>query len=103
MADFRFEFLWDTECYEKIINVCFGGEAPENFRNFNSIWPPGANLTMEDVFIIIITISNFCRDDHMCGPYVWNKLPYNIRTCNDITSFKKLLKYHLFSNAFAEY
>ena len=61
MADSRFEFLfyWHTECYEKIIVACFEGEAPENFENFNLNWPPGANLTMEDVFIIIITISNF--------------------------------------------
>ena len=35
-----------------------------------------------------------------CGPNIWNNLPYHLRTCNNILQFKKLLKTHLFKEAF---
>ena len=37
-----------------------------------------------------------------CGPSIWNNLPYSVRTCNNILQFKKLLKTHLFREAFEE-
>ena len=40
------------------------------------------------------------RGFSFCGPQVWNKLPYDIRTCNEISKFKKQLKHHLFSVAY---
>ena len=44
------------------------------------------------------------KQTHRCfsqaAPSVWNTLPYNIRSCNDINVFKKNLKTHLFDIAF---
>jgi len=34
------------------------------------------------------------------APTLWNKLPHDIRTCSNLTSFKSKLKTHLFSEAF---
>ena len=34
------------------------------------------------------------------GPHVWNDLPFSIRNCPDIHSFKKSLKHHLFVKNF---
>jgi hypothetical protein len=40
------------------------------------------------------------RGFSFCGPQVWNKLPYDIRTCNEVSKFKEKLNYYLFSEAF---
>ena len=34
------------------------------------------------------------------GPRVWNALPTEIRSCNNLTSFKQKLKTHYFQQAF---
>ena len=63
--------------------------------------------TDKDYFLLNIpSVPHYRRTERsfsFCGPNVWNKLPYNLRTCNEISIFKKLLKHHLFSKAFSEY
>ena len=34
------------------------------------------------------------------APRIWNNLPYDIRTCYDISKFKNELKTHYFNKAF---
>ena len=36
------------------------------------------------------------RSFSVCGPKIWNKLPYNIRNCSNLARFKRELKTHLF-------
>lgn len=58
----------------------------------------------EDYFLLDVPkIPNYCRTDRSfsyAAPAVWNLLPYELRTCNNIVEFKKLLKTHLFNNVF---
>ena len=37
---------------------------------------------------------------HISAPYLWNKLPHNLRSTQSTTSFKSLLKTYLFTIAF---
>ena len=49
------------------------------------------------------SVPNLVRTERgfsFCGPSIWNNLPYCVRTCNNILQFKKLLKTHLFREAF---
>ena len=49
------------------------------------------------------SVPNLVRTERgfsFCGPSIWNNLPYSVRTCNNILQFKKLLKTHLFREAF---
>ena len=49
------------------------------------------------------SVSNLVRTERgfsFCGPSIWNNLPYSVRTSNNILQFKKLLKTHLFREAF---
>ena len=38
---------------------------------------------------------------HISAPYLWNKLPHNLRSTQSTTSFKSLLKIYIFTIAFA--
>ena len=57
-----------------------------------------------DYFLLNVPpIPNYKRTDRSfcyAAPSVWNNLPYNMRTCTDISIFKKQLKTFLFERAF---
>ena len=40
------------------------------------------------------------RSFYYAAPNVWNALPYELRSCNELQNFKKLLKTHFFKIAF---
>ena len=47
--------------------------------------------------------SNFSRTEAAfchAGPKVWNKLPFNVRSINEVGRFKSALKTHFFNLAF---
>ena len=58
----------------------------------------------DDFYLIKIPPSpHFYRTESAfshCGPRIWNKLPYQLRSLSDIESFKKELKTHYFNIAF---
>ena len=58
-----------------------------------------------DYFLLSVPcISNYNRTERSfkyAGPSVWNRLPYHVRTCNDINEFKSKLKTYLFTEAFS--
>ena len=58
----------------------------------------------QDFFLLDVPpIPNLKRTERSfkyCAPEVWNKLPYELRTCPEITMFKQKLKTHLFTEAF---
>ena len=88
---------------------CINNIAPDYLKKCISIKDqPLKQLRTDDDYFLLSTpsVPHYNRTERgfsFCGPYVWNKLPYNIRTCNEISNFKRLLKYHLFSEAFSEY
>ena len=61
--------------------------------------------TEEDYFLLETPSVPHCkrteRGFSFCGPKVWNNLPYDVRTCSDMSAFKKKLKSHLFMKAFS--
>ena len=68
------------------------GQPNHSFRHENDFFlldfPPMPNMKQTH------------RSFSYAAPSVWNTLPYNIRSCNDINIFKKNLKTHLFDIAF---
>ena len=58
----------------------------------------------EDYFLLNVPpIPNYKRTDRSfsyASPSVWNSLPYHLRTCSNISLFKKQLKTFLFEQAF---
>ena len=60
--------------------------------------------TDKDYFLVKIPpVSNLYRTERSfsyCGPFVWNNLPYELRTLSSIDIFKKGLKTYLFKKAF---
>ena len=60
--------------------------------------------TDDDYFLLNVpSAPNYCRTERsfsQCGPFVWNRLPYDLRTETDIVTFKKKLKTYLFTEAF---
>ena len=40
------------------------------------------------------------RSFYYAAPNVWNALPYELRSCNELKTFKRLLKTHFFKIAF---
>ena len=88
---------------------CINNIAPDYLKKCISIKDEPLKLlrTDKDYFLLNIpSVPHYRRTERsfsFCGPNVWNKLPYNLRTCNEISIFKKLLKHHLFSKAFSEY
>ena len=88
---------------------CINNIAPEYLKKCIRIkdQPLKQLRTENDYFLLSVpSVPHYNRTERgfsFCGPYVWNKLPYNIRTCNEISNFKRLLKHHLFSEAFSEY
>ena len=40
------------------------------------------------------------RSFYCCSPHLWNNLPTDIRLCNNLSTFKRMLKTHLFEKAY---
>ena len=57
-----------------------------------------------DYFLLEVpNVSNYRQTERafsFAAPILWNKLPYDIRTCSDINKFKKDLKTYYFNMAF---
>ena len=60
--------------------------------------------TCNDFFLLQVpSVTKFKRTERgfsFCGPYVWNRLPYELRTLTNIDVFKSKLKTWLFKEAF---
>ena len=64
------------------------------------------SLRMDDDFFILDVppapkLLRTERSFKHCAPKVWNKLPYEVRTCSEVSTFKKKLKTFLFEEAFS--
>jgi hypothetical protein len=85
---------------------CINNMAPDYLTKCIKVkgQPTKCLRTEEDYFLLETpSVPNYRRTERcfsFCGPAVWNCLPYDIRTCNDMLVFKKKLKSHLFIKAF---
>ena len=85
---------------------CINNTAPDYLRKCVSIKSqPAKQLRTDNDYFLLKTpsIPFYKRTERgfsFCGPRVWNRLPYNLRTCNNILKFKKQLKHHLFTETF---
>lgn len=85
---------------------CLNNIAPPYLAKYLTLKPQPSKMirTESDYFLLEtphISASNktqrsFCH----AAPVVWNKLPYKIRTCENVEKFKVYLKTHLFKVAF---
>ena len=85
---------------------CLNNIAPSYLRACISVKDePLKTLRTDQDFFLLKTpsVTNLVRTERgfsFSGPYVWNNLPYELRTCCDINQFKKSLKTYLFKEAF---
>ena len=85
---------------------CLNNIAPSYLRACISVKDePLKTLRTDQDFFLLKTpsVTNLVRTERgfsFSGPYVWNNLPYELRTCCDINQFKKSLKTFLFKEAF---
>ena len=86
---------------------CINNIAPDYLKKCVSVKSqPSKQLRTDSDYFLLTTPSvpfykRTERGFRFCGPHIWNKLPYDIRTCNNISNFKKKLKHHLFNKAFS--
>jgi hypothetical protein len=73
---------------------CINGLCPSTVTDLITLRNVEANLLVEPNF----QSSYGRRSFSYCAPKYWNCLPLNIRTSDNLTSFKRMTKYLLFNN-----
>ena len=82
------------------------GTAPLYLSKLLQVYTPSRTLrSSSDTRLLTVTVSvnRYKRKQYgfrsfaRYGPHIWNDLPYSVRHCETISSFKNKLKTHLFS------
>ena len=80
------------------------GQAPEYLKELIVPYRPARVLRSADANLLVVPPSRLysCGDRSFmfAGPSLWNLLPGSIRAAETLQGFKKLLKTHLFLQAF---
>lgn len=90
-----------------LVFKCINNIAPSYLQELLRIRDPKNNaLRADDDYYLLLqpSIPSLRMSDNAfsyCGPRIWNNLPYVIRSCNALTSFKSRLKTHFFKLAFS--
>ena len=86
---------------------CINNIAPDYLKKCIKVKEQPTRLLRndKDYFLLNVPspIPNYKRTDRSfsyASPNVWNSLPYHLRTCSNISLFKKQLKTFLFQQAF---
>ena len=85
---------------------CLIGMAPAYLCDLINCYRPPRTLRSNTDLIGTLALKRFKRLKHggrafsSVAPELWNKLPYNIRNAETVTSFKSMLKTHLFKDFF---
>ena len=78
---------------------------PSYLKDLITIYKPTRNLrSSADKFLLAKPFKNLKfghKSFHFSAPTVWNELPFEIRTCTNLYSFKKMLKTFYFKKAFS--
>ena len=80
------------------------GLAPQYLSDLFQSYTPARSLRSSDQGLLTVPVSRTRtygdRSLQSAGPHLWNKLPSEMRTVPDLTSFKSYLKTYLFHEAF---
>ena len=84
---------------------CLNDTSPIYLRQFLERYIPGRTLrSSKDKTVLRVPFKKYKFYGHrsfdFIGPYVWNRLPQNLRNAKSLSVFKKDLKTHLFKQAF---
>ena len=88
-----------------IVFKCINNLAPLYLQKMLTLYQPNRALrSSNDKFILEKPKYNYTsyggRSFPFYGPFVWNSLPFNLRSMNNIDTFKRNLKHHYFLQAF---
>ena len=89
----------------KLLLLCFKaqhGLAPSYLKDAIVPCKPGRSLREKHLLVVPPTKLKTCGDRsfNKAAPLLWNGLPLNIRCCDKLDMFKRLLKTHLFTIAY---
>ncbi len=77
---------------------------PVYISNLLERYTPNRDLRSEDMCLLAVPKSRLStigdRAFSVCGPYLWNKLPLDIKNSQTLNIFKSKLKKHLFMEAY---
>ena len=98
--EFRIKYKIALLCFK-----CLQKTAPVYLQNLIEIYVPRRALrSSSDSLKFIKPSKNYKsygeKSFSFYGPYVWNELPYNLRSCDNLFSFKKQLKTYFFKQAY---
>lgn len=86
---------------------CFHGSAPTYLSDLVQPYVPSRSLRSTNQHLLCQPSSHTRtygeRSFSVAAPKLWNDLPLSIRVCNEYTTFKNLVKTHLFRNAFPDF
>ena len=77
---------------------------PAYLKDLITLYKPSRNLRSSDKCLLAKPFKSLKfghKSFHYSAPVVWNELPFEIRTCTNLYSFKKMLKTHYFRRAFS--
>ena len=84
----------------KCLNV---DEFPSYLKNLICVYTPNRSLRSADKLLLskpLMKLKVGERSFRYAAPNVWNSLPFELRSCNSLTIFKRKLKTHFFKIAF---
>ena len=89
-----------------LVYKCLNNSGPSYLSEMLTIRQPKRTLRSSSKFLLdenTVTTKTFgTRSFRFAGPFVWNKLPEDIKRCTDYNLFKRKLKSHLFGEAFRQ-
>ena len=101
----RFRILYKINM---LIYKCINNMAPSYLQDLIQLRFPTVNDVRlnNDYFMLehppLTTFTSTTKAFSYCAPLTWNCLPYELRSCENISLFKKRLKTHYFDLAFSE-
>ena len=78
---------------------CINNQAPQYLKTMLSMYNPARNLRSANQKLLIVKRSKTSfgtRAFSRYGPKLWNQLPLNIKSANNVAQFKTLVKTYLF-------
>ena len=80
--------------------------APSYLTELLNIYKPGRTLRPRSNHMLVIPKTKgktYDKSFYYMAPVLWNNLPTHIRSADTITSFRSLLKTHLFRNTYPDF
>ena len=87
-----------------VFKCLYDRDFPSYLKDLISVYSPPRALRSSDKYLLVkpsINLVTFGQKSFCyAAPDVWNKLPFEIRSCTVLTSFKNKLKTHFYKLAF---